>query len=414
MSRWLSALVVCLAALAAGCGDAQQGAGPPPPVPVTVAVVEQKALPVEVRAIGNVQPSETVTVRARVGGILAKVHFREGQQVEEGQLLMTLDRGPLEAALRQAQATLARSRAQLENARRDAARYAELAARGFVAQQEYDRFRTAAEALEATVAADRAVVENARLQLGYATIRAPMTGRTGALLVHEGDLIKANDTTLVVINRIRPVDVSFALPERELPEVRRYRARGALAVVVLSPEGEPLGRGELSFIDNRVDPATGTIQLKASFPNADGALWPGQFVNVAVTLTTQPDAIVVPTPAVQHGQEGAYVFVVKPDQTVESRPVTVAREQGGETVVAAGVAPGETVVTEGQLRLVPGARVEARAAAPAATGGAAPAGPAPGPPAPADDPPAAPAGTAPRSPGTTTAPAGRATGGRAP
>jgi multidrug efflux system membrane fusion protein len=356
-------LVCALLGVACSRGGEQPPSGGPQPVPVAVAVAARKSVPLQIRAIGNVLPSETVTVRSRVGGILAKVHFREGQDVTENQVLMTLETGPLEAALRQAQAQLARSRAQLQNAQRDAARYAELARQGFVAQQEYDRLRTAADALVATVQADQAVVENARLQLSYATIRAPMSGRSGALLVHEGDLIKANDTALVVINRLRPVDVAFALPERELPEVRRYRDQGSLAVEVLTPQGgPPLGRGELTFIDNRVDPTTGTIQLKATFANADRTLWPGQYVNVVLTLAVEPAATVVPTAAVQQGQQGSYVFVVKPDETVEWRKIRVARQVGSESVIAEGVAPGETVVTDGQLRLAPGVRVEARAA----------------------------------------------------
>ncbi|HEV8308926.1 MAG TPA: efflux RND transporter periplasmic adaptor subunit [Methylomirabilota bacterium] len=369
--------VLCLTAVTVACsrsGEREGRGAAPPPVPVIVATAVQKPMPVQLRAIGNVQPSETVTVRARVGGILAQVRFKEGQDVTEGQLLFTLDRGPLEAAVRQAEASLAKSRAEFENARRDAARYAELAQKGFVAQQEYDRLRTAAQALEATVQADRAVVENARLQMGYATIRAPIAGRSGALLVHEGDLIKANDTPLVVINRLRPVDIAFSMPERELPAVRQYRDQGTLAVDALAPQdAAPLGQGQLSFIDNRVDPTTGTIQLKATFPNGDGTLWPGQYVNVVLTLTTEPAAIVVPAQAVQTGQQGAYLFVVKADQTVESRPVRVARQVGAETVIAEGVGTGEAVVTEGQLRLVPGARVETKpTAAAAAPAGARP------------------------------------------
>jgi multidrug efflux system membrane fusion protein len=360
---------VCLATVLAACSRSgePQGGRPPPPVPVVVATVVLKAVPVELRAIGNVMPSNTVTVRARIGGVLAGVHFKEGQDVEEGQLLFTLDRAPLEAELRQARANLAKDLAQWENARKDAQRYADLARQGFVAQQQADQARTAAAALAATIQADRAAVQSAQLQLGYATIHAPMTGRTGALQVHAGDLIKANDTLMVVINQLRPVDAAFALPERELPEVRTSQARGPLPVTALAPPGgQPIASGTLTFIDNRVDPATGTIQLKATFPNDDGRLWPGEYVNVVLTLTVQPDALVVPTPAVQTGQQGTYVFVVKPDRTVESRPVRVAREVGQEAVVAQGLAAGETVVTEGQLRLSPGARVEVRTAAAAA------------------------------------------------
>jgi multidrug efflux system membrane fusion protein len=230
-----------------------------------------------------------------------------------------------------------------------------------VARQQAEQAQTAAAALQATVRADQAVVENARIQLGYTTIRAPIAGRTGAFLVHEGDLVKATDTPLVVVNQISPIDVAFALPERELAELRSRSAAEGLAVRAEAPQGgRLLGQGRLTFIDNRVDPVTGTIHLKASLPNREGALWPGLFVSVVITLAVDPAAVVVPSPAVQVGQSGRYVFVVKPDQTAELRQVSVAREVGQETVIAKGVAPGETVVTEGQLRLVPGARVDAR------------------------------------------------------
>jgi multidrug efflux system membrane fusion protein len=327
-----------------------------------VATAVQKPMPVELRAIGTVQPSNTVTVRARVQGIVARVHFREGEDVKEGAVLFSLDRGPLEADLRQVQANLTRDQAQLNNALKDAQRYAELARQGFVAQQQADQTEAAAEALAATVRADQAAVDNARIQLGYTTIRAPISGRTGALLVHEGDLVKVSDTPMVVLNQLHPVDIAFALPERELPEIRARSAQGALRVSAQAPQGgRPLGEGALTFIDNRVDQVTGTIGLKASFPNQEGGLWPGQFVNVVLTLAVDPTATVVPTPAVQVGQSGRYVFVVKPDQTAELRSVTIAREVGEETVIAAGVNPGETVVTDGQLRLVPGAKVDAKA-----------------------------------------------------
>jgi multidrug efflux system membrane fusion protein len=331
-------------------------------VPVTVAAATQQPVPVQLRAIGNVQPTESVTVRARVGGTLTRIHFKEGQDVRQGDLLFTIDRRPLEAELRQAQANLAKSSAELDNASREAARYAELARQGFVAQSQYEQLRTRALSLEATVGADRAAVENARVQLGYTTIRAPIAGRTGLVPVHEGDLVKTNDTAMVVINRLAPIDVAFALPERELPAVQRYRAQGTLDVAAVAPAGgEPLARGELTFVDNRVEPSTGTIQLKATFGNEPIVLWPGQFVSVMLTLATEP-AVVVPTAAVQTGQHGQYVFVVKPDGTVESRPVTAGREVAGVTVIAQGLTAGETVVTEGQLRLFPGARVETRTA----------------------------------------------------
>jgi len=384
-------LAVSLALLLVACSrdHAGQPRGQTPgaeTVPVTVGVAVKKPMPVQLRAIGNVQSVSSVTVRARIGGVLARVHFKEGQDVNANELLFTIDPGPLEAELRQAQATLARSTAQLENARRDAARYARLVEQGFVAQQQYDQIRTNAVALEATVRADRAVVEHARLQVSYATIRAPIRGRTGALLVHEGDLVKANDTALVTINQMDPIDTAFTIPEQHLGDVQRYQAAGTLVVEAspaarapagraasapgpgaaaqpsAPPASAPLSRGTVTFIDNRVDPATATVQLKATFANATGALWPGEFVSVVLTLTTEPDAIVVPSQAVQTGQQGRYVFIVKADSTVEARPVAVAREVGQEAVVTQGIAPGERVVTEGHLRLFPGAKVEIRTA----------------------------------------------------
>jgi multidrug efflux system membrane fusion protein len=399
-------LVLTVLVLATACSrePGERGAAPPP-VPVAVASAASRDVPIQLRAIGHVEPSQSVTVRAREGGVLARVHFKEGQDVTDGQLLFTLERGPLEAELRQTEATLARDRAQLENAQKDASRYTELAKRGYVAQQQADQAQAVAAALEATVRADRAVVDSARLRLGYMTIRAPLAGRTGTLLVHEGDVIKANDTPLVLVNQLRPIDVTFTLPERELDAVRRASSAGILPVVATGArDATPLAEGRLGFIDNRVDPATGTIQLKATFANDAGQLWPGAYVNVVMTLGTDPAAVVVPTVAVQRGQEGTYVFVVKPDRTVESRPVNVRREVGTESVIAQGLAPGETVVTEGQLRLAPGARVELRQAAAANTpapgpGGAAPAPAAPGPTGPTPAPaPTAPAGNAPKTP----------------
>jgi multidrug efflux system membrane fusion protein len=345
----------------------------PQAVPVTVASVQQKSVPIKLRAIGTVEPTNSVTVRSRIGGTITRIHFEEGQDVADGDVLFTIDRRPLEAELRQAEANLARSAAEMENARREAARYAELAREGFVARSQYEQIRTRAIALEATVRADRAAVENARVQLGYATIPAPIAGRTGIVPVHEGDLVKANDTALVVINRLTPIDVAFALPERELADVQRYRAQGPLDVAAVAQSGgAPLARGRLTFIDNRVDPSTGTIRLKATFANDPLTLWPGQFVSVVVTLATEP-AVVVPTQAVQTGQQGRYVFVVKADSTVESRPVTTGRDVGGETAIASGIQAGETVVTEGHLRLFPGARVEVRTATPGAPSGHEPA-----------------------------------------
>jgi len=336
--------------------------GGPAPVPVTVAVVERKAMPIEIRVIGTAEPYSTVAVRAQLTGQLTDVKFKEGDDVKEGQPLFALDRRPLEAALQQAQANLDRDIAQAANAESQAKRYQDLAERGIATREQVDTSRTGATASSATVEADRAALENAKVQLQYATIAAPLSGRTGALMVHEGNLIRANDTVpLVVINQVTPIYVSFAIPESRLPELKRYMALGSLRVHAAPPnETGPEATGQITFVDNAVDQTTGTIRIKGTFPNEDRRLWPGQFVNVSVTLTTDPGAIVVPTSAIQAGQQGSYAFVVKPDKTVDMRPVQVARTSFSEIVVQQGLQPGETVVTDGQLRLTPGSRISVK------------------------------------------------------
>jgi membrane fusion protein, multidrug efflux system len=276
-------------------------------------------------------------------------------------VLFTLDRRPLEATLAQVEANLARDSAQASNARTQAGRYQTLAARGLVSGQEMQTSATAAAALDATVEADRAAIENAKVQLEYATIKAPISGRTGALIVHPGNLVRANDATpLVVINRIAPINVSFGIPEGQLPAFKRYLAERTLRVEAHAPSETVASMGRITFTDNAVDPTTGTIKVKGSFPNEDRRLWPGQFVNVVVTLRTDPSAIVVPTVAIQAGQQGDFAFVVKPDQTVDLRAVSVDRTSGGESVVKEGLKPGETVITDGQLRLVAGSRIKVK------------------------------------------------------
>jgi multidrug efflux system membrane fusion protein len=330
-----------------------------PAVPVATAPVVQKSVPLSVQGIGTVIAASTVTVRAQVTGEMTSVHFIEGDEVQEGQVLVTIDKRPLEAALQQAQAALDRDIAQAANAKSQAARYQDLLQRGISTHEQVDQILTNAAALDATVGADRAAVENAKVQLNYATIRAPLTGKTGLLQVHPGNLVRATDTTpIVTINKITPVYVSFAVPESLLPDLKRYMARGRLAVTALAPSdtGEP-SKGFITFIDNAVDPTTGTIKVKGTFPNTDRTLWPGQYVNVDVTLSAESDAIVVPTLAVQTGQQGTYVFVVKADKTAELRPVVVDRSNGEYSVIRRGLTPGETVVTDGHLRLVPGSRV---------------------------------------------------------
>lgn len=374
---------------------AQSEAAAPRPegVPVLSATVTQKTVPLQVKAIGTVEAYSTVAVKSQVGGELIRVHFTEGQFVRKGELLFTIDPRPFEASLRQAEAglakstaqekqteaTLAKSTAQAKNAEQQARRYAELFQNGLISRDQYDQFRTAAEASAQTVqadraavetakqamGADRAAVENARLMLSYTTIRSPMEGRTGSLVVHQGNLVKASDTTpLVVINQVNPIYVTFTVPEKQLLEIRRHMQAGRLRVEAV-PQGSsgPAEEGTVTFVDNAVDSATGTIKLKATFANKQRQLWPGQFVSVTLTLANQTDVLTVPTQAVQSGQQGSYVFVIKPDQTVEMRPVTIARTAGDDTIIEQGLKPGETVVTDGQLRLVPGAKVKLKSGA---------------------------------------------------
>ncbi|MGA2515604.1 MAG: efflux RND transporter periplasmic adaptor subunit [Thermodesulfobacteriota bacterium] len=343
------------------CSDDKSKRPASAPVPVTVDTAVQKTVPVQLRAIGNVEAYSTVTVKSKVGGELVRVHFTEGQDVKKGSLLFTIDPRPYEAALKQAEANLERDVAQAKHAREDARRYESLIQKGVVPQQQYDKFSTDADALEATVLADRAAVDNAKIQLGYCTIYSPIDGRTGSLIVKQGNIIKAEDINLVVINQIVPIDVVFSVPEQFLSEIKKYMALGKLQVEALIPvdQNRP-ERGVITFIDNAVDTNTGTIRLKGTFANTDRRLWPGQFVNVTLTLTTQPNAILIPSQAVQAGQEGQYVFVIKPDFTAEQRPVVTGRTLNNKTVVEKGVQAGERVVTDGQLQLVPGTKVEVK------------------------------------------------------
>jgi multidrug efflux system membrane fusion protein len=393
-----------------------------PPVPVAVARVEQKSMPLQIQAIGTVEAYSVVSVRAQVGGELTRVHIKEGQDVRKGDLLFTIDPRTAQATVDQAQANLAKSRVQVQQARatleRDAARvaqaratlardqaqaanaevqakrYTDLLKKDLVSKEQHDQYQTALQALAATVQADQAdvrgaeetvradqaaigsaeevvradeaAVANVKVLLGYTTIRSPLDGRTGSLGLHEGNVVRAtgtNDSTLLVINQIQPIYVSFTVPQQQLPAIKRYMAEGTLQVQVL-PSGDPKPvRGTVTFVDNTVDSTTGTIRLKATFANEEKRLWPGQFVNVTLTLTTEPNAIVIPAQAVQSGQQGTqYVFVVKQDSTVDNRRVTVERTQGSETVIAKGLTAGEQVVTDGQPRLTPGTKVEVRGA----------------------------------------------------
>lgn len=355
------ALIVAAVAAAAGCSKKERAGGPAEAAPVTVANAARRDVPLEVRAIGHVDPYTSVSVKARVGGEVTKVGFREGQDVRKGDLLFQIDPRPYQAALAQAQAQLERDRAIAKNAEEDVKRYSELVQKDYVTKEQYDATRSNAAASLASAHADEAAVENARLQLSYCTVTAPISGRTGSVLVYAGNQVKGNDDKpLVVLNQIEPVLVSFSVPESSLAQIRQHARPGQKLTVAASVAGNAASpqTGELTFIDNTVDPTTGTIVLKATFLNQSRALWPGEYVDVVLTLATEPGAIVVPSQAVQTGQTGQYVWVVKSDMTVESRPVTVSRTQGALAVVAKGLQPGEKVVTDGQLRLAPGARVE--------------------------------------------------------
>jgi len=330
-------------------------------VPVAVGDVIQKDVPVQVKTIGNVESYNYVSIKAQVSGEVEGVYFQEGQDVKQKDLLFKIDPRPYEAALRQAEATLARDRAQAKNAEEQAKRYEILVQKNYVSRDQYDQLRANADALAAVVDADKANVENNRLQLEYCTINSPINGRAGTVFVNAGNVIKANDIAMTTINQIMPIYVTFSVPEQNLEDIKKYMTMGELKVEAIIPGDEKRPAvGGLTFVDNAVDSTTGTIKLKGTFENRDHRLWPGQFVNVVLTLTTQRSAVVMPSAAVQAGQQGQYVFVVKPDFTVESRPVTITRTLDNMVVVAQGVTPGEKVVTDGQLQLVPGARVEVR------------------------------------------------------
>lgn len=355
--KTIIALLALLLLMLPACSKGKQGG--PRSVPVLAGTAEVRDVPVQIKAIGTVEAYISVVVKSQVSGEIADVFFREGQDVRKGSKLFRIDPRPFAAALRQAEATLARDQAQAKNAELDAQRYASLVERGFVSNQEYDRVRTSYEALAATVKADEAAVENARLQLGYTSIVSPINGRTGSIQVKKGNVVKANDVTLVTINQIMPIYVAFAVPEQELAAVKKYHAAGGLKVEASDPQGGMKSVvGTLSFIDNTVNTSTGTIMLKATFPNRDHVLWPGQFVDIVLTLTTERDRVTVPASAIQTGQQGPYVFVVKEDGTAEMKTVTTGRDVDGWTVIEQGVQSGERVVTDGQLRLTPGAKVE--------------------------------------------------------
>jgi len=355
-------------------------------VPVSVVKVGKRDVPINIQVIGNVEPYSTIAVKAQVGGILNKVSFQEGDFVKTGDLLFSVDPRPLRAQLDQMMATLAKNNAQLKQAEANLARdiaqaqyaqaqanrYAKLMQEGVISKEQSEQTRTNADAVEQAVSADRAAIESAKaeivatqatvenhkVQLDYTEIRSPIDGRTGNIMVKQGNVVNANTMDLMTINQVEPIYVTFAVPESQLRDVKKYMAVGKLPVTVAPQDDEAATEvGHLTFVDNSVDPATGTIKLKGTFPNKNHRLWPGQFVRVTLRLTTQINALVVPNQAVQTGQDGEFVFVVKEDRTVESRPVTTSVRVDQDMVVSKGLEFGETVVTEGQLRLSPGARV---------------------------------------------------------
>ena len=365
---FLLALLAAAVLAATGCAKKDERAGAvKETVPVTVGTAARQDVPLEVRAIGHVEPYSMVALKARVGGEVTKVGFKDGQNVRKGDLLFQIDPRPYQATLVEKRAQLERDRAVAKNFEEDSKRYADLVQKDYVTKEQYGATLSSAAAALATVKADEAAIENARLQLSYCTVTAPISARAGSVLVYPGNQVKGNDDKpLVVLNQIQPVYVSFSVPESSLAAIRQHARPGEklkVTAAAASGSGSPgtasaAQTGELTFLDNAVDMTTGTIVLKATFGNENEVLWPGEYVDVLLTLATESGAVVVPTQAVQTGQSGQYVYVVKNDMTVESRPVKVSRTHGTLAVVSSGVQPGERVVTDGQLRLAPGSKVE--------------------------------------------------------
>jgi len=359
-------LLLLLSIVIAGCGqkDTAQAAGPPA-APVVAGKVEQRDIPVQLSAIGNVESFQTVQIRSQVNGQIVEVHFKEGQDVTKGQLLFTLDKRPFQAALDQAIGNLKRDQAQAANAEVQAKRYAELQQQGVVAREQADQVIAQAKSNASIVAADEAAVEAARVQLQYTEIRSPIDGRAGALQINLGNLVKANDTPfLVQLNQITPIYVTFTVPEASLSQVRQYISHDLPVRAFPKGQSNDAAVGQLTFIDNGVDPTTGTVKLKGTFQNKDRKLWPGEFVDVNLNLTTQKGAIIVATKAVQTGQQGDYVYVIKSDGTAEPRAVTTAGTYKDVTLIGKGLNAGETVVVEGQLKVVPNGKVAVQSTLP--------------------------------------------------
>lgn len=378
----LGALLLSTIAPLTGCRDRAANQRGPAPAPVVVATVERKPAPLVLDAVGTVEPSRTASVRSQVTGTILRIVFQEGQQVGPGDPLFEIDPRPFKNALLSAEADLRKNQVALENARAQLARYRALDATAVVSKEEFQSVEDTERSATAQVLAGEAAVATAKLQLDYCSIRSPIAGTAGSYGAHEGDLIGANASApLVVVNQISPTYVTFGVPQQYLADLQRYRAAGPVVVEATPPGSDSTPeRGELTFIDNTVDSATGTIRLKATFANASRRLWPGQFAVVQVVLAT-PDALVVPTAAIQNSQNGQHVFVIKSGNIAEMRPVVVERRSGEDTVIAQGLSAGETIITDGQLRVVSGRPVEIkpRASAPPAGSATAPAPSAPSP-----------------------------------
>jgi multidrug efflux system membrane fusion protein len=367
-------IVVVLLAALAGAGYAYENYGPsaqpkqvaaraPQAVPVIAAMAVRKAMPVRIEAIGTVQPIATVVVKSRIDGQIVKVNVRDGQEVKAGDTLLTLDSRAVEAQARQADAQLARDRAQYANAKREADRQAELVSKSYASASVYDTAKTNAATMEATVRADEAALDNIKTQLSYYTITTPIDGRVGAVALKAGNAVKAVDTiTLLTVNQLHPIYVAFSVPQRELAGIREAMSTRDLEVFAQAPGASVVEAGKLAFVDNSVDATTGTIMLRGVFDNTKDRLWPGQFVNTGLILRVEADALVIPSQAVQVGQESSFVYVILPDKTVEPRAVKVSRAAAGESVISSGLKEGDQVVTDGQLRLTKGTLVEPRSA----------------------------------------------------
>ena len=348
--------LLLMAVLLSSCGKTKAGPPADTAAPVVVTTAVQKDIPVDVTAVGTIEAYSNVQVKSMIAGEITTLGFTEGQDVKKGQMLFVIDPRPYHAALAQAQGNLARDLAQEANARAQATRYAALFKEGVVSREQYDQVMTQADALKQAVEADRAAVETAKVNLTYTNISSPLDGRTGNLMVHRGNVVKANDINILTINQIQPIYATFSVPEMYLPEIKRAEGSHKLTVTVRVPNEPKPAEGVLTFIDNTVDPATGQIKLKATFLNSDRRLWPGQFADVAMTLSMQKNAVLVPSAAVQTGQNGQYVFVVKGD-TAELHNVKVDRIIGNDSVITTGVQAGDQVVIDGQVRLTPGKKV---------------------------------------------------------